>query len=66
VLSAVDAETAEYMFENALKGPLMQGRTVVLVSHHVQLCVPGADYIVRVFGLLPFSSLTIKRLGCLE
>ena len=23
----------------------MQGRTVILVSHHVQLCVPGASYI---------------------
>lgn len=24
----------------------MQGRTVILVSHHVQLCAPGAKYIV--------------------
>jgi len=24
----------------------MQGRTVILVSHHVQLCAPGASYIV--------------------
>lgn len=24
----------------------MQERTVILVSHHVQLCVPGASYIV--------------------
>lgn len=24
----------------------MQGRTVILVSHHVQLCAPGAGYIV--------------------
>jgi ABC-type glutathione transport system ATPase component len=24
----------------------MKGRTVILVSHHVQLCVPGASYIV--------------------
>jgi ABC-type multidrug transport system ATPase subunit len=23
----------------------MQGRTVILVSHHVQLCAPGASYI---------------------
>ena len=29
-----------------LKGELMKGRTVVLVSHHVQLCAPGAKYIV--------------------
>ncbi|KAH9169799.1 ATP-binding cassette transporter [Lactarius sanguifluus] len=25
---------------------LMRGRTVILVSHHVQLCAPGASYIV--------------------
>lgn len=24
----------------------MQGRTVILVSHHIQLCAPGASYIV--------------------
>lgn len=24
----------------------MQGRTVILVSHHVQLCAPGAGYVV--------------------
>ncbi|KAH9050918.1 ATP-binding cassette transporter [Lactarius deliciosus] len=29
-----------------LKGDLMRGRTVILVSHHVQLCAPGASYIV--------------------
>jgi ABC-type enterochelin transport system ATPase subunit len=24
----------------------MEGRTVILVSHHVQMCAPGASYIV--------------------
>ena len=24
----------------------MQGRTIILVSHHVQLCMPGASYVV--------------------
>lgn len=24
----------------------MQGRTIILVSHHVQLCAPGASYVV--------------------
>ena len=27
-------------------GDLMRGRTLILVSHHVQLCAPGAKYIV--------------------
>ncbi|KAI0720942.1 ATP-binding cassette transporter [Cerioporus squamosus] len=46
VLSAVDAHTAHHLYNNCLKGDLMRGRTVILVSHHVQLCAPGAKYIV--------------------
>ncbi|KZV66005.1 ATP-binding cassette transporter [Peniophora sp. CONT] len=46
VLSAVDAHTAHHLFEECLKGELMRGRTIVLVSHHVQLCAPGAKYVV--------------------
>ena len=43
--SLVDAHTAHHLYHECLKGELMQGRTVILVSHHVQLCVPGASYI---------------------
>ncbi|KAF9531155.1 multidrug resistance-associated ABC transporter [Crepidotus variabilis] len=46
VLSAVDAHTAHHLFHQCLKGGLMAGRTLILVSHHVQLCAPGANYIV--------------------
>lgn len=46
VLSAVDAHTAHHLYHQCLKGELMKGRTVVLVSHHVQLCAGGASYIV--------------------
>ncbi|OBZ67977.1 ATP-dependent bile acid permease [Grifola frondosa] len=46
VLSAVDAHTAHHLYYECLKGDLMRGRTLILVSHHVQLCVPGASYIV--------------------
>ncbi|KAH8986771.1 ATP-binding cassette transporter [Lactarius hatsudake] len=46
VLSAVDAHTAHHLYFECLKGDLMRGRTVILVSHHVQLCAPGAIYIV--------------------
>ncbi|KAG8745725.1 hypothetical protein FRC10_007205 [Ceratobasidium sp. 414] len=46
VLSAVDAHTASHLFEKCLLGPLMKGRTIVLVSHHVQLVAPGASYVV--------------------
>ncbi|KAK7044499.1 multidrug resistance-associated ABC transporter protein [Favolaschia claudopus] len=46
VLSAVDAHTAHHLYHTCLRGELMQGRTVILVSHHVQLCTPGAAYVV--------------------
>lgn len=43
---AVDAHTAHHLFHECLKGDLIRGRTVILVSHHVQLCAPGANFIV--------------------
>ena len=46
-LSAVDAHTARHLIEKCLQGPLMKDRTVVLVTHHVQLCLPAASLIVR-------------------
>jgi len=46
VLSAVDAHTADHLFNKCLRGELMEGRTAILVSHHVQLCAPGASYII--------------------
>ncbi|KAJ7025509.1 multidrug resistance-associated ABC transporter [Mycena alexandri] len=46
VLSAVDAHTAHQLYHSCIRGELMQGRTVILVSHHVQLCAPGAAYVV--------------------
>ena len=42
----VDAHTAHHLYYECLKGDLMRGRTVILVSHHIQLCAPGANYIV--------------------
>ncbi|EKM77362.1 hypothetical protein AGABI1DRAFT_130448 [Agaricus bisporus var. burnettii JB137-S8] len=56
VLSAVDAHTASHLYTECLKGSLMRGRTVILVSHHVQLCAPGAKYIVALDnGRLQFA-----------
>ncbi|KAF8627345.1 hypothetical protein AX15_004416 [Amanita polypyramis BW_CC] len=46
VLSAVDAQTAHHLYFKCLGGELTRGRTVILVSHHVQLCAPGASYVV--------------------
>ena len=46
VLSAVDAHTAHAIMENCLQGPILAGRTVLLVSHHAALVSPAAAYIV--------------------
>jgi ABC-type multidrug transport system fused ATPase/permease subunit len=46
VLSAVDSHTAHHIYSTCLTGPLMLNRTTILVSHHLQLCVPGAGFIV--------------------
>jgi ABC-type multidrug transport system fused ATPase/permease subunit len=45
-LSAVDSHTAQWIFTNCIRGPLMNNRTCILVTHNVSLCVPSADYVV--------------------
>ena len=45
-LSAVDSHTAQWIFTNCMRGPLMEGRTCILVTHNVSLCVPSADFVV--------------------
>ncbi|KAJ7751710.1 hypothetical protein B0H16DRAFT_824510 [Mycena metata] len=47
-LSAVDSHTSQLLFEKCLCGPLLAHRTVILVTHHVELVLPGAHYVVRV------------------
>ncbi|KAM0786024.1 hypothetical protein ACM66B_006839 [Microbotryomycetes sp. NB124-2] len=46
-LSAVDAHVAKHLYKKCLKGPLLEHRTVILVTHHISLCLPGAFYLVR-------------------
>ncbi|KAG2204776.1 hypothetical protein INT47_004051 [Mucor saturninus] len=47
VLSAVDAHTARHIQNKCLLGPLMKGRTRILVTHHLGLCIPEAAYVVH-------------------
>ncbi|KAH7927030.1 hypothetical protein BV22DRAFT_1032254 [Leucogyrophana mollusca] len=46
-LSAVDSHTARFLFDRLFCGPLLANRTVILVTHHVELVLPGAYYLVR-------------------
>ncbi|KAM0755443.1 P-loop containing nucleoside triphosphate hydrolase protein [Meredithblackwellia eburnea MCA 4105] len=45
-LSAVDHHTAKHIYEELFTGPLMKGRTLILVTHHMSLCLPTARYLV--------------------
>ncbi|KAL7420559.1 hypothetical protein Q5752_004510 [Cryptotrichosporon argae] len=50
ILSAVDAFTAQHIVHKCFNGQLVRGRTVVLVSHHVELCLPVAQFYVALEG----------------
>ncbi|KKY19239.1 putative atp-dependent bile acid permease [Phaeomoniella chlamydospora] len=45
-LSAVDSHTAKHIFDEAIRGRLMDHRTCILVTHNVTLTVPRADFVV--------------------
>lgn len=45
-LSAVDSHTAAWIYDNCITGPLMEGRTCILVSHNTALTLRNAELIV--------------------
>ncbi|KDR83119.1 hypothetical protein GALMADRAFT_238944 [Galerina marginata CBS 339.88] len=48
VLAALDVHTSKWIVDECLKGDLIRGRTVLLVTHNVALTSPIADHIVSV------------------
>ena len=46
IFSALDALTSRWIIENLFGGSLIKGRTVLLITHHVSLAAPLADYVV--------------------
>ncbi|KAF7728803.1 hypothetical protein EC973_005429, partial [Apophysomyces ossiformis] len=48
VLSAVDAPTATHIYNRCIMGQLMESRTRILVTHHVNLCFPGAANLIYI------------------
>ncbi|KAG8687132.1 hypothetical protein FRC09_013677, partial [Ceratobasidium sp. 395] len=48
-LAAVDSHTARFLINNLFMGPLMEDRTVILVTHHVELMLPCAHYLIRMY-----------------
>ncbi|QRV76775.1 ABC transporter transmembrane region [Ceratobasidium sp. AG-Ba] len=47
ILSAVDSHTAEQLVNQCLLGPLMRNRTIILVTHHIDLVLPAVGWIVK-------------------
>ncbi|KAL7284523.1 hypothetical protein ACG7TL_001814 [Trametes sanguinea] len=46
VLAALDVHTSRWIVEKCLKGDLLQGRTILLVTHNVAMASPIADFVV--------------------
>ncbi|RHZ63461.1 uncharacterized protein CDV56_108862 [Aspergillus thermomutatus] len=44
--SAVDVHTRAHLHRHALMGEIARGRTRILVTHHVDLCLSSAEYLV--------------------
>ncbi|KAI5294601.1 hypothetical protein KEM52_003639, partial [Ascosphaera acerosa] len=47
IFSALDAHTGRHLYEHALTSELGAGRTRILVTHHIALCLPRTDYCVH-------------------
>ncbi|WVO14579.1 hypothetical protein L204_102214 [Cryptococcus depauperatus] len=46
VLSAVDAHTARHLYNHVLQGSIAKGRTVIMVTHQINLVAPAASLVV--------------------
>lgn len=46
VLAALDVHTAKWIVDEALKGDLIKGRTVLLVTHNIALTAPVAGHVL--------------------
>ena len=47
-LSALDHQTAEFIVDRCLGGPLMKERTIILVTHRHELCKHIADQMIEI------------------
>ncbi|RDW61351.1 hypothetical protein BP5796_11243 [Coleophoma crateriformis] len=70
VFSALDAHVGKEIYDNALMGELSEGRTRILVTHHVSLVLPRAKYAVRLSarGVLEHAGLIeeLRQTGSFE
>ncbi|KAM0438453.1 hypothetical protein ACHAPT_001202 [Fusarium lateritium] len=56
IFSAVDAHVGAWIFEECLTGDICQGRTRILVTHHLGLVLPAASFVVELSdGVVTYS-----------
>ncbi|KAI0640442.1 P-loop containing nucleoside triphosphate hydrolase protein [Trametes meyenii] len=46
ILAALDVHTSKWIVDKCLKGDLLEGRTVILVTHNVAIVSPIVDFVV--------------------
>ncbi|RPD55478.1 P-loop containing nucleoside triphosphate hydrolase protein [Lentinus tigrinus ALCF2SS1-6] len=46
ILAALDVHTSRHIVEKCLKGDLIHGRTVILVTHNIAMVTPVADFLI--------------------
>ncbi|KAF7369374.1 ATP-binding cassette transporter [Mycena venus] len=46
VLAALDVHTAKWIVDKCLRGDLIKGRTIIMVTHNVAMAKPVANYVV--------------------
>ncbi|CDO76129.1 hypothetical protein BN946_scf184876.g22 [Trametes cinnabarina] len=46
ILAALDVHTSKWIVEKCLKGDLLEGRTIILVTHNVAMVSPVASFVV--------------------
>ncbi|KAF9979193.1 hypothetical protein BGZ73_004079 [Actinomortierella ambigua] len=62
-------EKARHLFDRCLTGPLMQGRTRILVTHHVRLCLRDSNFVALLKDgqvAMAGSALQVIRSGLLR
>jgi energy-coupling factor transporter ATP-binding protein EcfA2 len=50
ILSALDVQTARWICEKCLRGDIVRGRTVILVTHHIAMASSSAEFLVSLQG----------------
>ncbi|KAJ3801154.1 hypothetical protein GGU11DRAFT_770568 [Lentinula aff. detonsa] len=64
VLAALDVHTARWIVEKCLTGDLMQGRTIILVTHNIAVTRPIAGFVVAIKeGRIESQGTVLEALG---